>query len=192
MIIFGSAARERWIEAGSFRCPACRTQQRYDRFALRRYFTLYFIPIIPLGQLGEQIACAGCSSRFAPDVLFGPQSGEPILAEVADGPHAAFPTNYPASSLPSTSGLAIASMILGIVSCVLICGLSLLTSIPAIITGHVALAKIFAGQTQIVLRWDFAQNQNLLAFAAQRIFNADDAIGARGNRGAGHDPNRLP
>jgi len=36
---------------------------------VRRFFTLYFIPCIPLDVLGEYVECQDCTSTYKPDVL---------------------------------------------------------------------------------------------------------------------------
>jgi hypothetical protein len=33
------------------------------------YFSLYFIPVIPMGTRGEYVRCRSCGARFKPDIL---------------------------------------------------------------------------------------------------------------------------
>src|SRR6185369_5741735 len=56
-------------ESGSFFCPQCNGARQYTRQKMRRFFTLYFIPIIPLDLIGEAIECNYCHSAFTPEVL---------------------------------------------------------------------------------------------------------------------------
>ncbi len=55
---------------GKFRCPGCGPQE-YEHKKVRRWFTLYFIPCLPLGQLGEYVECKGCKSTFEVGVIQG-------------------------------------------------------------------------------------------------------------------------
>ena len=158
MIIFGVRTSESTASFGSFLCPCCRTSQDYRHVVHKRWFTLYFIPLIPLGRVGEQVECQGCFSRFSPGALSHvPQwdSGDEVLvasvadewATTADSPSSG--TKGAAPVLPplktsETSRLAITSLILGALSFTLLCacGLSLFTSLGSIVTGHLALGHI--------------------------------------------------
>ena len=51
MIIFGTRGVTWNGESGEFVCPGCGgTTQQYTRKTIRRFFTLYFIPLIPLDR----------------------------------------------------------------------------------------------------------------------------------------------
>jgi tellurite resistance protein len=53
------------VETGDFACPGCGGLQRpYARIAVKRYFTLFFVPLIPLGQVGEYIECRNCGGQY--------------------------------------------------------------------------------------------------------------------------------
>lgn len=69
MIIFGSRVRYKVLGEGQFFCPHCRAQRTYTHKKASRYFTLYFLPLIPMGQLGEFVQCQTCNMAFKPDVL---------------------------------------------------------------------------------------------------------------------------
>jgi hypothetical protein len=69
MIIFGWRTCESTTGSGTFQCPHCRTLQFYRHVTYRRWFTLYFLPVIPLGRVGEQLECQGCQCCFSPRVL---------------------------------------------------------------------------------------------------------------------------
>jgi uncharacterized membrane protein YebE (DUF533 family) len=102
MIIFGSRGVTRTKESGTFACPGCGgTQQTYTRKIVRRFFTLYFVPIIPLDKVGEYLECQRCRNTYNEQVLtsFNPAEQQAkkkaefvehlkrimILAAVADG-----------------------------------------------------------------------------------------------------------
>jgi hypothetical protein len=49
MIIYGYRNREIETGARDFYCPKCETQRPYKFKKIERYFTLFFIPLFPLG-----------------------------------------------------------------------------------------------------------------------------------------------
>lgn len=76
MIIFGTRGVTYSKEKGDFHCPSCATPRPYDHKRVRRFFTLYFIPLIPLDLHGEYIECQQCRNTFKMDVLeYDPEAG---------------------------------------------------------------------------------------------------------------------
>ena len=74
MIIFGTKGVTTTPEKGVFHCPSCGPGSSFRWRRVRRFFTLYFIPIIPLDRLGEYIECDHCQGTYDPQVLhFDPQ-----------------------------------------------------------------------------------------------------------------------
>jgi hypothetical protein len=70
MIIFGTRGVTWSKESGDFACPGCGgTRQTYTRKTVRRFFTLYFIPLIPLDKLGEYVECQHCHNKYNEQVL---------------------------------------------------------------------------------------------------------------------------
>jgi tellurite resistance protein len=69
MIIFGTRGVTMTPERGQFFCPSCNGNQNFSRKRVRRFFTLYFIPLIPLDKLGEYIECQSCKDTFKDEVL---------------------------------------------------------------------------------------------------------------------------
>jgi hypothetical protein len=70
ILIFGIRDRLCTIGSGRFRCPHCGVDRDYELRGARRWFTLFFLPIVPLGAarpLG--VRCASCGASFAPSVL---------------------------------------------------------------------------------------------------------------------------
>ena len=64
-------------ETGQFNCPGCEERRDYQHKRVRRFFTLYFIPVIPLDMLGEYVECKGCLGTYKLEVLsFDPQAGK--------------------------------------------------------------------------------------------------------------------
>ncbi|MEO5714098.1 MAG: DUF4190 domain-containing protein [Luteolibacter sp.] len=159
MIIFGTRGITAIQQKGSFHCPACGAGALYNKKEVRRFFTLFFVPLIPLNKAADYIECLRCGGTFKPEVLSwngmvpsAPSSATPPpLGPVAAAavPPAIRP-NPPGIQQVSTTtvsyqrnGLAKASMILGIVgllSSFLICP-SILLVIPSLIMGIIGLGR---------------------------------------------------
>jgi len=81
MIIFGTRGVKSTKERGRFLCPQCASEQEYKHKSARRFFTLYFIPLIPLDKLGEYVECQTCRGTFVPRVLeYNPQAQSDQIA----------------------------------------------------------------------------------------------------------------
>ncbi len=155
MIIFGTRVSASPRDVGDFACPRCQSMQPYQEFVNRRWFTLYFIPVIPMGTAGEYVQCFGCGSQFDPQVLTNLQTISPAIANARETPEASVVpwTNSPAVPAP-TSALAITSLVFALISPVVscMCGLSLVTSLIAIVTGHMSLVGIKRSAGQLAGR----------------------------------------
>ena len=68
-IIFGTRGITSTKGQGRFTCPGCGPNSSYELKSVRRFFTLYFIPLIPLDSLGEYIECNHCQATFNENVL---------------------------------------------------------------------------------------------------------------------------
>jgi tellurite resistance protein len=76
-IIFGTRGITYSAGKGEFHCPGCDALRPYDKKRVRRFFTLYFIPIIPLDVLGEYVECQHCKDTYKTDVLgYDPAAGK--------------------------------------------------------------------------------------------------------------------
>ncbi len=75
-IIWGSRARTKTIGSGTFPCPRCRATRDYAYKQVKRWFTLYFVPLFPTRTLGEYVECAGCGAAWKPEVLAAPVGGD--------------------------------------------------------------------------------------------------------------------
>lgn len=71
-LIAGITGVEREQATGVFNCPHCRTSTRYSRRKVTRTISVFFIPVIPIGDMGEVVRCEQCRSKFHPDVLVAP------------------------------------------------------------------------------------------------------------------------
>lgn len=77
MIIFGlSVFYIGLIGSGQFHCPNCGGDREYKHKRARRFFTLFFLPVIPLGTVGEAVRCQSCRKRFDPAVLQLPTTAQ--------------------------------------------------------------------------------------------------------------------
>jgi uncharacterized tellurite resistance protein B-like protein len=74
MIIFGTRGLTLTGTSGVFNCPNCGGENPYNERIVRRFFTLYWIPLIPLNRLGDFIECKSCKHAYEQDVLeYNPQ-----------------------------------------------------------------------------------------------------------------------
>ena len=77
LIIFGLRVFYRTIAQGTFHCRRCGGDRPYRHRAGRRWFTLFFLPVIPLNAVGEHVQCTSCRTRYVTDVL-----GQPTTAQM--------------------------------------------------------------------------------------------------------------
>jgi len=69
MIIFGTSVKRKTISSGQFYCPRCQATRAYDLKKAKRYISFYFIPVIPIGELGDFVECQTCGAAFEAGVL---------------------------------------------------------------------------------------------------------------------------
>src|SRR4051794_3578726 len=70
IIIYGTRGLTQTKQSGGFLCPGCGgTPQPYLRKSVRRGVPLFFVPVLPLGEVGEYIECQCCGSTFDEHVL---------------------------------------------------------------------------------------------------------------------------
>lgn len=96
MIIWGSRGLTSTLESRQFHCPQCGTGRACSLKQVRNFFTLYFIPVIPLNVAGRYVECGSCGGTFAEEALeYDPEKAREetnmqmlrvmILAALADG-----------------------------------------------------------------------------------------------------------
>ena len=68
-ILMGMRVRTKVVAEGRFTCPKCGGDRLYHHKKAVRWFTLYFIPVIPLGSAGEFVECQTCLTGFEMGVL---------------------------------------------------------------------------------------------------------------------------
>jgi zinc-ribbon family len=76
LLIFGLRVFYRTVGQGTFHCQRCGGDREYRHRAGRRWFTLFFIPVIPLNHVGEHVQCTVCGTRYRMDVLNLPTAAQ--------------------------------------------------------------------------------------------------------------------
>ena len=68
-IIFGFKGVTYKQGEGEFHCPHCGTKRPYKHKRVRRFFSIYFIPLIPMNLMGEFAECGVCARTYDLKVL---------------------------------------------------------------------------------------------------------------------------
>lgn len=153
MIIYGWTTLQKTLSSHEFHCPQCGSVEYGDLKSANRWFTLYFIPVIPLGSQGQYVECVSCAGTFHSEVLdYDPRR---IAGERAAGgwtrrsleDRDPFMAPYNAAELSPTgiklpprkiSWAAVGSVLLGVLSVLFIFGgtFGLILSVATIVAGH--------------------------------------------------------
>lgn len=172
MIIFGWRERTAIEGAYAIQCPVCRTQTTAEIRGTRRWFALFFVPLFPASTARNTTVCTSCGTTFEPGVVSPavPSAYPNAVADavpnamLAGQANVAPPSSAVASSSESrsqqnpfgpippvrgagkvgTPALATVSLIMGLISplAVLLCFASFITSLCAIVAGHLARGEI--------------------------------------------------
>lgn len=76
LIIWGFRTFYHTIGQGVFHCRQCGGDRQYRQRAGRRFFTLFFIPVIPLTKAAEHVQCMTCKTRYVMEVLSLPTAAQ--------------------------------------------------------------------------------------------------------------------
>jgi transcription elongation factor Elf1 len=68
-VIFGTSTRTKELSHGEFPCPRCGQTRHYIHRAQALWFSLFFIPILILKDMGEEVVCAECGTMYDTGVL---------------------------------------------------------------------------------------------------------------------------
>ena len=79
ILFFGWRIVFRTIGHGVFHCPHESADRDYRMRVARRWFHIFWLPIVPLKRFGEIVECETCNSRYEVDVL-----RIPTAAAIAD------------------------------------------------------------------------------------------------------------
>jgi hypothetical protein len=110
LLIFGLRVFYRAVGQGVFHCQRCGGDREYRHRAGRRWFTLFFIPVIPLNHVGDHVQCTVCGTRYRMDVLSLPTTARRRAidaikgAGVADYDDAALDADLSAAAMPAQPG----------------------------------------------------------------------------------------
>jgi len=69
IVIWGYRRHLLVIGKGTFLCPKCTVPRPFLHKRWKRFFTLYFIPLIPLGNGAEFVECTVCGTAYRPEIL---------------------------------------------------------------------------------------------------------------------------
>jgi hypothetical protein len=129
-ILFGTRGITLTQQSGTFQCPQCGPQAPFSQKGIRRFFTLFFVPVIPLNQVAAYVECHRCRGQFDVNVLQWNQNPTAAPMGMAPGIMPALQTpgmpplpgripSLPNATITQRSnGMATASMVLGIVGLV--------------------------------------------------------------------------
>lgn len=159
MIIFGTSGITSVQRRGSYHCPACGAGATYQQKGVRRYFSLFFVPLIPLHKVADYVQCDRCGGTFKPEVLYW-KDGVPPASPPGNPPQIGGPGTPPplpgalSPGMPhgstvsyQSNGIARASMILGIIGLLtsfLICP-SIFLVVASLIMGVIGLIRANKG-----------------------------------------------
>jgi hypothetical protein len=150
-ILFGTRGLTLTQQSGTFQCPQCGAGAPFSQKGIRRFFTLFFVPVIPLNQVAAYVECHRCKSQFDVNVL------QPNLNRSTMQP--GMPSHMPplpgqgmpyanATITQRSNGMATTALVMGIVSLVtsfLLCPTFLLVPLT-LLFGLIGLVQ--AGKTQ--------------------------------------------
>jgi len=64
MLIIGEMNLTLKKGTGHFYCPHCSDQRPYVHRRVKRFLTLYFIPVLPIATVGEHVRCEKCRLQY--------------------------------------------------------------------------------------------------------------------------------
>lgn len=76
MLILGMRVIFRTLSTGVFHCPREGADRNYRLRRAQQFFTIFFLPIIPLKKLGTVVECDGCKAQFDERVLAAPTAAQ--------------------------------------------------------------------------------------------------------------------
>jgi hypothetical protein len=88
LLIWGMRVFYRTTGQGVFHCRRCGGDRQYRLRSGRRFFTLFFIPVIPLNKVSEHVQCLTCKTRYHTSALAAP-TAEQMQAALPAGMRAA-------------------------------------------------------------------------------------------------------
>lgn len=74
LLIWGWRTRFKVLAEGVFHCPGCGGDRHFAHKQARSWFTLFFLPVIPLKVQGEFVECQTCKQGYDQRILQLPTS----------------------------------------------------------------------------------------------------------------------
>lgn len=74
LLIWGWRSLLKVLGVGEFHCPNCGVDRAYSLVRPRRWFTFFFIPVIPLSWGEQYVECQSCKAAYREAVLTIPTS----------------------------------------------------------------------------------------------------------------------
>jgi hypothetical protein len=72
LLIWGWRSLLKVLGVGEFHCPRCGADRSYKLVRPRRWFTMFFIPVIPLKWGENFVQCSACKAGFSEEILSAP------------------------------------------------------------------------------------------------------------------------
>ena len=104
MVFIGPRGVTKTRTRGLFRCPHCNASRAYAHRRVRRFFALFYLPIIPLKGEREFVQCRFCRRAFAPSIL---ESAPPDDGSMVEEPTRATRRSENSFSGPAASRLLV-------------------------------------------------------------------------------------
>jgi hypothetical protein len=76
LLVWGWKVIFKVVGTGTFSCPNCGGDRNFERRRAQRWFTFFWIPLIPLKVIGEVVRCTACKTDFRESVLARPTAGQ--------------------------------------------------------------------------------------------------------------------
>ena len=76
IILFGTKRMRTSLGTVMLLCQRCQRPSAHAVVKLRTWFTLFFIPVIPLNSVGEHGQCTTCRARNLTDALSQPTTAQ--------------------------------------------------------------------------------------------------------------------
>jgi uncharacterized tellurite resistance protein B-like protein len=76
MLVLGTECVAKPFDRGTFFCPFCLTEAPYKLNKVRLFFTIYYVPVMPLREEGTHVECARCLETFEASVLERPSESD--------------------------------------------------------------------------------------------------------------------
>jgi len=76
LLIWGWRSLLKVLGVGEFHCPRCQADRPYQLIRPRRWFTVFFIPVIPLSWGEPFVECKACKGAYRQEILTTPTNAQ--------------------------------------------------------------------------------------------------------------------